>query len=210
MERTQRLLVWGSWLLSIVVIVLAVVAWGQLYRWHVSFSPIVLFPVLGLSAYSLMWVHYIAGAIRRVLGVEKSVLKHFYTYTSYVVLALLVLHPLLLIVRLWQKGFGPPPESYLKYVGSSLQLYAVFGTVALIAFLAYELHRFYESAHWWRWVTFAGDAAMLLIFIHGLKLGSNTQMGWYRYVWIFYGVTLVVAIIYTRFIAYKGPAPKAA
>jgi hypothetical protein len=70
----------------------------------------------------------------------------------------------------------------------------ILGSISLLAFLAYELHRFYESRSWWKYVVAAGDAAMLGIFLHGLRLGGLLQAGWYREVWLFYGLTLLIVI----------------
>jgi hypothetical protein len=197
-ETAERKIVWTAWILSVVVVALAVIAWGQALGWRLGAGWFGWFPLLGLVAFSLMWTHYIIGALRRMQGVARRPLGQYFKITSYVVLVALLLHPGILILQLWQKGYGPPPESYLEYVGPSLRLYVVFGTVSLLAFLAFELHRKFAKASWWPVVVYAGDVAMVLIVLHGLKLGSNLQAGWYRFVWIFYAVSLLLAIAYTR------------
>lgn len=70
----------------------------------------------------------------------------------------------------------------------------ILGSINLLTLLAYELHRFYTSRSWWKYVIAAGDAAMLGAFLHGIRLGSLLHDGWYRNVWLFYGLTLLITI----------------
>ena len=72
--------------------------------------------------------------------------------------------------------------------------------VSLAVLLVYELRRWYEDKQWWQYISYATDAAMILLLIHALKLGHNLQTGWLRIVWLFYGVTLILALgyIYNR------------
>jgi len=191
----------ASWKLAVLVVVLAVIAWGQGFAWQFdAFSTYLLFPLFGLLAFSLMWSHYITGAIRRLAGLDKTVNKTYLAVTGYIVLILILLHPGLLIWQLWRDGMGLPPESYLHYVAPGLAWVALLGTVSLGVFLSYELHHWFKERSWWPWVAHVSDVAMLAIFYHGLRLGSQTQAGWYHLVWWFYGVTLVMAlgIIYYR------------
>ena len=71
----------------------------------------------------------------------------------------------------------------------------LLGSVSLLAFLAFEFHRWFADRPWWKYVLMASDAAMLAIFYHGLRLGSQLHGGWYRGVWWFYGITLLLLII---------------
>jgi hypothetical protein len=183
-----------AWSLSIIVSALAIIVWGQDFNWHVSFNAYLLFPVMGLTAYSIMWSHYIAGTTRQLLGLDKQVLKEYYRLTGFVVLALICLHPGLLIYQRFRDGFGLPPHSYETYVAPGLGWITLLGTASLLIFLAYELHRQFGKRSWWHFVTEAGDVAMLAIFYHGLRLGLQLQHGWFRYVWWFYGITLVLVL----------------
>jgi hypothetical protein len=38
-----------------------------------------------------------------------------------------------------------------------------------------------------------------MVFYHGLRLGTQLHHGWYRGVWIAYGITLVGAITYSYY-----------
>ena len=196
-----------AWSLAGLVSLLAFVAWGQNFAWQFdAWSSYLLFPLFGLLAFSLMWTHYIAGAIRRLAKVGKSSIQSQLTITGYAVLALILLHPGLLIWQLWRDGKGLPPESYLNYVGMGLKGAVILGSVSLLVFLAYELRPWFHDRKWWPWIPLAGNVAMLAIFVHGLRLGSQTQAGWYHFVWLFYGVTLVAALAVIYYVDTKEEA----
>lgn len=185
----------SAWSLTALAALLSIIVWGQDFNWHVSFDAYLLFPVLGLVAYSIMWTHYMAGTLREVFAIDKDALKQYYRLTGFVVLALICLHPGLLIYQRFRDGYGLPPHSYETYVAPSLGWITLLGTASLLVFLAYEFHRKFGKRPWWHFVTEAGDIAMLAIFYHGLKLGLQLQHGWFRYVWWFYGITLVIVLI---------------
>jgi len=185
----------GAWSLSTAVVLLSILVWGQFYDWHLSFNAYVIFPVLGLSAYGIMWSHYVAGTARQLLKLDAGVLKSYYRFTGYAVLTLICLHPGLLIYQRFQDGFGLPPRSYETYVAPGLGWVTLLGTASLLVFLAFELHRKFGGRSWWHYVTEAGDVAMLAIFYHGLRIGTQLQSGWFRYVWWFYGITLILVLI---------------
>lgn len=191
----------AAWSLSVATVVLAVVAWGQSFNWHLSFDIYLIFPVLGLTAYGIMWSHYMAGTARQLLGLRPGVLSTYYRLTGYAVLILICLHPGLLIYQRFRDGFGLPPHSYETYVAPGLGWITLLGTVSLLIFLAFEFHRKFGKRSWWHYVTEAGDLAMLAIFYHGLRLGLQLQYGWFRYVWWIYGVTLIAVLI--RSYSYK-------
>lgn len=113
------------------------------------------------------------------------------------VLVAILLHPGLLIWQLWRDGFGLPPGSYLRnYVAPNMAWVALLGTISLLVFLSYELRRIFATKRWWRFVQYASDIAMLAVFYHGLRLGSNLQRGWFKWLWLAYGLTLALALIY--------------
>lgn len=194
-----------AWSLSAVVVMVAFVAWGQSLRWQ--FSNITLykfFPLLGLLAFSLMWSHYIVSAVRQYADVEKKLLQTYIEVTGWVVLALIVLHPGLLEWQLLKDGFGWPPGSVLNnYVAPSFKIFAVFGMVSLLLFLAYELRRWYGDKSWWKYIAYATDLAMVLIIFHSLKLGRNLQTGWLRSVWFFYGFSFLISVVYMYYLKFS-------
>jgi hypothetical protein len=172
-------------------------AWGQTYGWRLNnLSIYQIFPLLGLLAFSLMWVHYIAGVARRYWGVPKIALKSYFDITSAAVLALILLHPVLLAWQLWSDGAGLPPGSELNYVVPSARWAILFGFAALTLFLLFELRRKLEDTRWWLIIEHGSNLAMVLIFFHALKLGGALQIDWFRFIWYFYGVTFVLALLF--------------
>lgn len=194
------------WALTAVVSVLAVYVWGNSFQWQWhTLNSLLFFPVLGLLAYSILWSQYMAGALTGSL-LKDIDLANYFRYTGYAVLIAIVFHPGILIYQLFRDGFGLPPGSYKYFVGPSREWLALLGTVSLFVFLAYELHRWFGQKPWWKYVVTAGDAAMLAIFYHGLRLGNQLQSGWFVAVWWFYGITLVAALVRKYILMLRHPS----
>ncbi len=193
-----------AWGLSMVVCFVAFFAWAQGLRWHiVGVSTYKLFPIFGLLAFSLMWAHYVISVVRRHHHIDRDVTAQYFHITSLLVLLFICLHPGLLIFQLWRDGFGLPPGSYLHgFIAPRLEWAALLGTTSFFVFLAYELHRWFSDRSWWRFIRYGSDAAMLAILVHSLALGSNLRRGWFRYIWLFYG------LIYLACLGYIYLAPK--
>ncbi len=206
--NAARLSRWIAWPLAAVVSVVAIVAWGSSYRWHVlPFNTYVFFPVLGLLAFSIMWSHYMAVVMKEYWSLDRAVLAPFFRWTGYAVLVLICLHPGLLIYQRFRDGFGLPPHSYETYVAHGLGWITLLGTASLLVFLAFEFRRVYGQKSWWHYVADASDFAMLAIVYHGLRLGTQLQRGWFHAVWLFYFVTLVAALIYKYVNRYLATRP---
>jgi len=186
--------------LTIASALLAIIAWRQVNAGPLGeLSVYEIFPLFGLLAFSLLWCLYTTDAAANYLEVENESLRPYYRITGYILLVVLLAHPLLLTVSLWRDGFGLPPGSYGAYIRESLVWVVYLGTVSLFAFLAYELRRWFKKRDWWKWIVYANDIAMLAVFYHGLRIGGELQSGWFRYVWFFYGAMFVIYIIYLRF-----------
>lgn len=185
-----------AWGLGLLVSLLAIFVWGNDINWDFSGASLYLFfPPLGLIAFSLMWSHYILNAVNEYTGAEKD--KTYSSITTYVVFLALLLHPMLFFLQLYIDGFGTPPESYVEFLGDSFAKFAALGTAAWLAFMAYEFRGWLENRGLiWRLILLSNAIAMVLVFIHGLKLGSNLQSGFYMGVWWLYGVSLAVSYIY--------------
>lgn len=183
------------WSLYTAVTLLAVIVWGSQLKWSFSnFNAFSIFPVLGLTAFSLMWVHYVSGFIRDTWFPGAST-KTSFKVTSVAVLALILFHPALLIIELYRQGSGLPPESYKDYVAPGNSVYVLLGVIGLAGLLAFETKRFFGKKPWWKYIAVVSDIAILLIAIHSLKLGQHLQSGWFRYVWYFYIITLIACIV---------------
>lgn len=194
----------GTWAGTGVIVTLGVIRWVQVRLADGELGRYELFPLLGLLAFTLMWTHYISGTIARLVGAKEGTLRTFFTVTSWFVLALILLHPGIFMYTLWADGLGFPPFSYLSvYVDVGARIALAFGTLSLLAFLAYELHRRYKNASWWRFIEYANVIAMFAIFFHALTLGGEVASSWFTVIWILYGVTLAATIGYTYYYDFK-------
>lgn len=208
MDAKIRLIQTKAWIVSITVGLLAVVAWQEGQKWQWSGLTIYdWFPLFGLLAFSLMWAHYVAGYFRESSGLPPETLAHYFRITSYLVLICLLLHPGLLIYQLFQDGAGLPPGSYQSYVAPGLAWVVTLGFISLGVFLAFELHRVFKDRSWWHWVADASDVAMLAILYHGWQLGSTFQADWFKKMWWFYGVILIMLLVRKYYLRYTKKTP---
>ncbi len=190
------------WMLAGVVTVLAGIVWGDSFGWRLSeLSIYQLFPVFGLVAFSVMWSHYMADFLHKTL-LKHADLDLYFKVTSFVVLLAILLHPGLLAYQRFRDGFGLPLGSLTGYVVPSIRWIVLLGTVSFLAFMAFELHRWFGEKSWWKYVLYANDAAMIAIFYHGLRLGSQLHGNWYQVIWYFYGLTLIGVIIFKYYQAF--------
>lgn len=184
-----------SWALAVLVMALAGIVWADKRIDGRGLTGYGLFPLFGLGAFGIMWTHYVLGSLRRCMGLSKNENKTYYTASGVVVLFMILMHPGILMAQLYKDGFGLPPQSYLTaYVGSKLLI--LLGTISLIIFLLFECKRRFGGKPWWRYVEWIQIAAMVLVFIHGLGLGRELSVGWYRVVWYLYGFSLTMSVAY--------------
>lgn len=197
-SKNLKLPEWLSWLLLVIVLGVASTAWGNNIHWHFDLVNIyIFFPLLGLWAWSIIWTHYALGALSIAKKIPIPALYRKVTYA--LVLGLILLHPGLLAYAQWQKNGSLPPGSEFNYVASSLRLFIVFGFVALLAFLFYEVIRRFRSRplvnKYWGFISLSQMVAMILIFLHALRLGQNLQSGWFRFYWLVLGLLLIPCFI---------------
>ena len=183
--------------LTVFVVGLAVLAWLQ--GLHGKIGVYELFPLLGILAWVLMWMHYVGGSLKRYLGLAKDmqILKRYFDITSAIVLALILLHPGLLYVGLYADGMGLPPFSaFLVYEHLTMRVALVLGSISLTIFLLFELRRWFKGKSWWRYIEWANILAMFLIFVHALMIGGELYAGWFMAVWVLLGLFLVLSMVY--------------
>jgi hypothetical protein len=187
------------WVLTVLVCGIATTAWVQQNIGSGTITLYDVFPLLGLLAFSLMWMHYIGGSLKRRLGfaADTKILGRYFSITSGLVLGLILLHPGLFYYQLWADGLGLPPGSYLEIYGQpGLRIAILLGTLSLGAFLVFELKRKFSRATWWKYIEYLNVAAMFAILYHWLALGGELGEGWFRGLWIVYGAVLLAAISY--------------
>lgn len=189
-----------AWILTIVVAILAVIAWAQSLVVPIDKLTIYdVFTVFGIVAFSIMWAHYMVSAAARYYEIQKPVLARYYSWSALVVLGALLLHPVLLMWQLWRDGVGLP----IDYVAPDMRLFLILGQIAFFLFIAYEFHRKYENRNWWHYVERASDLAMILVLIHGYQLGKDLLPDWFMALWLVYGVTFFAAVTYSALYRYR-------
>lgn len=174
-----------------------------IYIWYLNadfvWDKLVLFevfPVFGLIAFSVMWLHIVGGAFRRQL--ESAVdFQKFVDISSAVVLVALLLHPILLFIALNSSGTLDP---YI-YVTSGDEYLITIAFVAWFVFVGYDVLKKFKgreiiSKHWEK-IKLVSTLAFFLALIHSLGVGSDLQNGTLRLVWCFYGISAGIATIYS-------------
>lgn len=191
-QKDFNIISWGILALSIY---LSFLVWGSNLSWEFSSVSIYgFFPLLGILAWMTMWTHYITGAFR----IKNPMLvkpKYYSQLTGYLVLACLLLHPGLLAYAQNKNGAGLPPTSFFAYTGDGLKLAVMFGSISLLIFLSFEIFNRLKDRpkikkYWWL-ISLSQSLAMILIFVHGLRLGNNLQTNWFTIVWAAYGLLLI-------------------
>lgn len=198
-KPSEKQFSFGLWALGALVVLIAVsVWWNTRQPGSAAFTAYSFFPVLGLSAFSLMWTHYIGGALIKFWDLDNKRFKMYFSATGWIVLGLILLHPGMFWFLLFRDGFGLPPASYLSvYTDTAARIALLLGSLSLGAFLAFELKRAFAGKPWWRYIEYLNIAAMGAIFYHALTLGGELNVTWFKYLWYFYGLTLVFAIVYS-------------
>jgi len=153
-----------------------------------------IFPIFGLIAFTLLWLHSISGAFEEYLRERFGNVRFdaFVRWTAMIILVSIILHPLLLLVLI---DFNLP----ILFSGDSTGIY--LGIIGLALLLTYDigkaLKRYQFFSRNWRGILIISNIGFILTFFHSLKLGSDLQSGGAKILWIFYGVTAIPAIIYT-------------
>ncbi len=151
-----------------------------------------LFPLFGLIAFSLLWLHAISGVFEPWLRKQIN-FDNFVNRTSTLILICLTLHPLLLLVN-FEFNLNSILFSYeIKYIRL-----AIAGWVLLII---YDVSKPFKNRAFfsrnWNKILIISTIGFLMTFFHSLALGSDLQSGMLRAVWIFYGATTILSTFYT-------------
>ena len=149
-----------------------------------------IFPLLGLVAFVMMWFHLMIAYLKRTKS-ELFNYKSFYRKTSNIVLVLIILHPLLVFIKAYEFEILA-----VDFAGEDQRLFGVFGLVALLFFLVYEVvERLRKSSfvkNNWEFVVAMNRVGFILVYLHGLQLGQHLQAGWLKGLWLFFGLTTLV------------------
>lgn len=169
-----------------------------------DFLMAAIFPIFGLLAFTLLWLHAISGAFEEWLREQfnpprlveasrgEAGFDAFVHWSALVILVSIILHPLLLLIIIkFKVGLlfsGDPTAIVLGIIGLSLLLTYDIGKM---------LNRYQFFSKNWSNILIISNIGFILTFFHSLKIGSDLQNGWMRPLWIFYGITAIIAIFYT-------------
>jgi hypothetical protein len=105
----------------------------------------------------------------------------------------IILHPLLLLL-IFRFNIG---DIFLSYDN----LYLWLGIIGLLLLLTYDIGKALKKYQFfvihWNKILIISNIGFLLTFFHSLNLGTDLQSGGLRMIWIFYGITGMISIIYT-------------
>lgn len=192
---SQKTFNYFTWTILLTSVLLPLFVWGEYVNWKIfDVNVYQLFPLFGLLAWMIMCTHYFTGAIRiKSTGLKKP--RFYAGITGYLVLLFILLHPGLLAYAQYDNGQGLPPQSFVDYYGQGLLIAGILGTISLMIFLSFEVFKRIRDRPTikknWILVSLSQSLAMIMIFVHGLHLGSNLDSGWFMYVWILYGLALI-------------------
>lgn len=185
---------------ALVAVFFPVLVWKQTVTINLDSSLLrTIFPVLGLIAYMIMWLHIIGGAFETKLN-RYIDFDYFLYWSSYIVLGLLILHPLIFIVN-----FGFPQFSGIFNFGSGSFIW--LGILGWLMLITYDIRKAFSNQiffkrHWGA-IQFLSTAGFYVIFFHSLFLGHNLGSGPLRTAWILFGISGVLASVYTYLIRPK-------
>ena len=149
-----------------------------------------LFPFFGLLAFSLLWLHAISGVFESWLR-EQINFDRFVRATSIIILISIILHPLLLLIMMG------PAFTQIIYGGKFVWL-GIIGWLLLITYdIGKLLNKYDFFVRHWPKILVISTLGFLLTFFHSLNLGHDLAKDPLRSIWIFYGVTAIIATIYT-------------
>ena len=166
---------------------------GRDINWSLgSMFVFTLFPLFGILAFTLLWLHVVSGVfepwLRQYIDFDR-----FVQNTSLLIFVSIILHPLLLLIPV---GFNF--NQVLTYSKFYIWL-AIIGWLLLITYdigkLLKKKYNFFVRN--WNKILLISNVGFVLTFFHSLSIGDDLQMGPLRIVWIFYGVTAILGIIYT-------------
>lgn len=151
-----------------------------------------IFPMFGLLAFSLLWLHSISGAF------EPWLRKHvnfdvFVSRTATLILIAIILHPLLLLIDM---RFSL--QDTFLYYGKTAVWLGIIGWLLLISYdITKPFKKYAVVAKRWNSILIISNIGFVITFFHALKAGSDLQSGFLKYLFIFYGVTAIICLIWT-------------
>ena len=187
--------------LFLLILSLPIYIWGESFSWNFEFfSLYLLFPLLGMLAFSIMWTQVVVGKFKNHFNKIFSTHK-FFVRTGLTVLILFLSHPIVAAIAQWNSSKLLPIESLFSLVGSSQKVFITFAVIAFVSFVMYEfvlrMSRFKIVQRITPFVEFFSSIGVILVWVHSINIGSHLQTGSLRIIWWFYGITTILIILHT-------------
>lgn len=150
-----------------------------------------LFPIFGVLSFTILWLHVISGVFEE--GLRKLINFDLYVRrTAWIIFASIIMHPLLALFT-----FDFSLWNIIDVYGRWPIVLAVTAWLLLITYdIGRLLHEKDFFARHWRKVLFISTVGIIFSFFHSIWIGGDLQEGPLRILWIFYGVTAILATIY--------------
>jgi hypothetical protein len=150
-----------------------------------------LFPLAGLLMVSLLWLHAISGSFETWLR-QYINFDSFIEITAKIILGCLVLHPLLLLVSM-NFNFG----DIFAYYGTKFIWLGIISWILLISYDVTKPFKYGFFDKYWNSILIISNIGFVISFTHALAIGGDLASGPLRSVWIFFGVTGIISLLYT-------------
>ncbi|HZZ99224.1 MAG TPA: hypothetical protein VFK07_00745 [Candidatus Paceibacterota bacterium] len=159
--------------------------------WSGTSLAVSLFPLFGLIAFAILWLHIVSGVFEPWLRRQFD-FDFFIRWTSILVLICIIVHPLLLLFAL---GFD------LNALFGFGELPVWLGIIGFLLLLTYDLGKLLRRKNdffvrHWRHILAISTLGFIFIFFHSLLLGTDIQAGALRDLWWFYGITGIGAALW--------------
>lgn len=176
------------WLFAIITVAYPILVAGDNFTWSLDG----IFPILGILAFMLLWLHSLCGVFEEWLR-EYIPFDRFVSITALVILFCLIFHPLLLLISM---------NFHFENITLAYGVKGIWlGIIGWILLISYDVTkpflRYQNIAKHWNKILLISNIGFLIIFPHALMIGSDLQMQPMRGIWIFYGITAILAIAYT-------------
>jgi predicted ferric reductase len=160
-------------------------------------SARLLFPLVGLYAFTLLWTQLIIGPNAILFRKTLAKISLFHHRQGIFIFLLVIAHPTLILI-----AYGLTQYLGHKFLPRQLVIYAFLGTLALglliLTVLTAVFSRLSLLRAKWRVFHYLNYAIFALIWIHSWNLGSDIQSTNLKYLWMFFGVT-ALASAFLRF-----------
>lgn len=156
---------------------------------------VVIFPVIGLYAFTLVWSQIVLGA---AMNFWRSIFKHIETFhraEGAFALLFALTHPTLIAV-----GYGLQVYFARTYVAPENLIYLYLGYFQLILMCCTVGTALLMKTKWfkrkWHYIHYLNYIVFISVWVHSWFLGSDVRFSNLWYLWISFAVTVVIATLY--------------